>query len=131
MKFPLRVCIVDQQPVFRLGLRSFLEEEPDIRVVGEASSASEAFGLVEQTRPDVVTLDSRLCDMSGIELAQLLRKKWPELKILMLSSYNFDQYIRDAARVGIVGYLLKDACRAELAQMLRAVTAGAQVLWIG
>lgn len=131
MEFPLRVCIVDPQSVFRLGLKSFLEEEPDIRVVAEASSASEAFRLVEQTRPDVVTLDSRLCDMSGIELAQLLRQKWPELKILMLSSYNFGQHLRDAARVGIDGYLLKDAYQEELVQMLRLVTAGGQLLWLG
>jgi DNA-binding NarL/FixJ family response regulator len=83
---------------------------------------------LEQAEPTIVTLDIRLPDMSGIELARLLRQKWPDLKILMLSGYDFDQYVRAAARVGIQGYLLKDAPQAELVQALRAVAAGGAAL---
>ena len=128
MDTPLRVFIVDDHQMFREGIRSRLEQEPDIMVVGEASSAVEALALVEQTLPTIVVLDIRLPDMSGIELARLLRQKLPDLKILMLSGYDFDQYVRAAARVGIQGYLLKDAPQEELVQGLRAVAAGGAAL---
>jgi len=114
--------------MFRDGIRSRLEQEPDMEVVGEASSATEAITLVEQTGPAILTLDIRLPDMSGIELARLLRQKWPGLKILMLSGFDFDQYVRAAVRIGVHGYLLKDTPQDDLVRALRAVAAGGAVL---
>ena len=102
----------------REGVRSRLEQEPDIQVVGEASSGQEAFALVEQTNPTIVTLDIRLPDTSGIKVARLLRQQHPELKILILSAYDFDQYVEATVRLGIDGYLLKDSPLEKLVQAL-------------
>lgn len=128
MDKPLRVLLVDDHRMFREGVRARLQQEPDISVVGEAATAEEALALVDETRPTIVILDIRLPTISGIEAAKLLRKKWPDLKILMLSGYDFDQYIRAAARVGIEGYLLKDSAQDTLVQALREIATGGAVL---
>ncbi len=124
----LRVLIVDDHRMFREGIRSRLENESDICVVGEAASAEEALALVNETDPSIVILDIRLPGMSGIELARILRRQRPELKILVLSGYDFDQYVRAAARVGIEGYLVKDAPQESLVQAVREIAAGGAVL---
>jgi DNA-binding NarL/FixJ family response regulator len=128
MEQPIRVLIVDDQQMFREGIRRRLEQEPDICVIGEAASAKEALEQVQKTPPTIVILDIRLPDISGIEVARRLRDQWPELKILMLSGYDLDQYISAAARVGIQGYLLKDAPQDSLVQAVRDIIAGGAVL---
>jgi len=125
---PVRVLIVDDQRMFREGIRSRLEQEPDIQVVGEAGSAEETLSLVPKTNPTILILDIRLPNVSGIELARLVRQQWPDLKILMLTGYDFDQYVRAASRVGIDGYLLKDAPQDTLVQALREIAAGGAVV---
>jgi len=114
--------------MFREGIRSRLERERDIVVVGEATSAEEGLELVEHARPTIVILDIRLPGKSGIEAARVMRQKWPELKILMLTGYDFDQYVRAAARAGIDGYVLKEAPQDALVQALREIAAGGAVL---
>ena len=128
MPLPLRVALVDDHQMFREGIRDRLQQEPDITVVGEASSADEAMAVIEATSPTVVILDIRLAGASGIELARRFRQQWPELRILILSGYDFDQYVRAAARVGIDGYLLKDAPRDTLVEALREIAMGGAVL---
>ena len=128
MEQPIKVLIVDDQQMFREGIRRRLEQEPDICVVGEAASAKEALAQVQQTSPTIVVLDIRLPDISGIEVARRLRDQWPELKILMLSGYDLDQYISAAVRVGIQGYMLKDAPQDSLVQAIREIVAGGAVL---
>ena len=128
MNKPLKVLIVDDHRMFREGIRTRLEQEPDIQVVAEAGSAQEAVALMEETAPSIMILDIRLPNMSGIELARLVRSQWPDLKILVLSGYDFDQYVKAAARVGIQGYLLKDAPQDALVQALRDIAAGGAVL---
>lgn len=125
---PLKVFVVDDHRMFREGVRYRLEQEPDIEVVGEASSAEEAMQLVGDADANIVILDIRLPNMSGIELARLVREQWPELKILMLSGYDFDQYVRALARLGVDGYLLKDAPQDALVQALRDIRDGGVVL---
>lgn len=125
---PLKVLIVDDHRMFREGIRSRLASEADIEVVGEAASAAEALDRVRTTKPSLVVLDVRLPDMSGIELARLLRQEWPSLKILMLTGYDFDQYVRAAARVGVEGYLLKDSPQDELVHAIREIAGGGAVL---
>jgi two-component system, NarL family, response regulator DevR len=90
MNNPLRVLLIHDHQL-REGVKHCLKQEPDIEVVGEAASAKEALLLVEQTRPSMVTLDLHLPDMSGLDLAQRLRKRWPELKILLLSGYDSEK----------------------------------------
>ena len=125
---PLKVFVVDDHRMFREGVRYRLEQEPDIEVVGEAASAEEAISLVEEADPNIVILDIRLPNMSGIELARIMREKWPDLKILMLSGYDFDQYVRALARLGVDGYLLKDAPQDALVQALHDIADGGVVL---
>ncbi len=125
---PLKVLIVDDHRMFREGIRSRLASEADIKVVGEAASAEEALDQVRTTKPSLVVLDVRLPDMSGIELARQLRQEWPSLKILMLTGYDFDQYVRAAARVGVEGYLLKDSPQDELVHAIREIAGGGAVL---
>ena len=99
MSFPLRVFIVDDHQMFREGIRQRLEQEPDIKVVGEAAAGGEALELIEKKNPTVAVLDIRLPDMSGITLARLLREQRPEIKILVLTGYDFDQYVRALTRL--------------------------------
>jgi len=128
MDSPLKILIVEDQQMFREGIRKRLEQEPDIQVVGEASSGEEALPKVEETSPHIVILDIRLPKMSGIEVARSLRQRWPDLKILVLSGYDFDQYISAAVRVGIQGYLLKDEPQDVLVQAIRDIASGGAVL---
>ena len=123
-----RVLIVDDHQMFREGIRTRLEAEPDMEVVGEAGSAEEALDMVDSTNPTIVLLDIRLPSMSGIEAARHFRSKWPDLKIVLLTGYDFDQYVRAAARAGIQGYLLKDSPQEALVDALRDVVAGGTVL---
>ena len=128
MPLPLRVVIIDDHQMFREGIRDRLLQERDITVVGEASSSDEAMTVIEAASPTVVILDIRLAGESGIELARGFRQRWPELRILILSGYDFEQYVRAAVRVGIDGYLLKDAPRDALVEALREIAMGGAVL---
>jgi CheY-like chemotaxis protein len=121
---PLRILIVDDHQMFREGIRRRLEQEPDMAIVGEADSAEDALEKVAQAKPTIVLLDIRLPRVSGIELARQLRQRWPDLKILVLTGYDFDQYVRAVARVGVSGYLLKTAPQDTVVQAIREVAAG-------
>ncbi len=124
----MRILIVDDHQMFREGIRDRLNKERDMEVVGEAASAEDAMKVLENSDPTMVVLDIRMPNMSGIELARVLRQTRPELKILVLSGYDFDQYVRAAARIGIDGYLLKDAPQETLVQALREVARGGAAL---
>jgi len=128
MSKSVKVLIVDDQQMFREGIRHRLAQEADISVLGEAASGEEALAMISRTKPDVIILDIRLPNMSGIEVARQVRQQWPDIKILVLSGYDFDQYVRAAARVGIDGYVLKDAPQDVLVKALREILAGGVVL---
>ena len=128
MPLPLRVVLVDDHQMFREGIRDRLQQEPDITVVGEAASADEAMTVIEAASPTIIILDIRLAGASGIELARNFRQQWPQLRILILSGYDFEQYVRAAMRVGIDGYLLKDAPQDALVGALREIAMGGAVL---
>ena len=125
---PLRVLLVDDHQMFRDGVRSRLELESDIEVVGETASAKEALELIPQDSPTIVMLDIRLGDSNGIELARTIRNQWPQMRILVLTGYDYDQYVRALVRIGIDGYLLKDAPQETLVQALREIASGGTVL---
>ena len=128
MEHTIRALIVDDQQMFREGIRSRLENEPDIEVVGEAGTAEETLARIPETNPTIVILDIRLPDVSGIEVAKLIRRDWPDMRILILTGYDFDQYVRACARAGIDGYLLKDSPQEHLVNALREIAAGGAVL---
>ncbi len=128
MSKAVKVLIVDDQQMFREGIRHRLSQESDVSVMGEAASGEEALAMVAREKPDVIILDIRLPTMSGIEVARQVRQQWPDVKILVLSGYDFDQYVRAAARLGIDGYVLKDAPQDVLVKALREIVAGGVVL---
>ena len=128
MDAPIRVLIVDDHQMFREGVRNRLEQEPDMEVVGEAGSAEEVLSLMREVAPTVAIVDIRMPNTNGIELARTMRERWPDLKIMALTGYDFEQYVRALARVGVEGYILKDAPQDELVQALREVAAGGAVL---
>lgn len=120
----LSVMLVDDHLIVRRGLASLISDEPDLSVVAEASSGEEAIALASIHRPDVIVLDLRLRDMSGIDVAEALRGH----KILMLSSFMQEEDVRRVFDAGICGYLSKDKDSAELLKAIRAVGQGNRYL---
>ena len=123
----LRILVVDDHPVVRQGTRRILEAA-GLQVVGEAASAEGAIAHVEAVPPDVVLADVRLPAMSGIELAAELRRRYPDVRVLVLSSYANPSYVKAALAAGAAGYLLKTASDEELVSAVRSVSLGAIVL---
>ncbi|RLU86981.1 DNA-binding response regulator [Streptomyces griseocarneus] len=128
---PLRVFILDDHEVVRRGVRDLLEAEPDIEVVGEASTGREALARVPALRPDVAVLDVRLGDAGdhgGIEVCRELRARTPELACLMLTSFDDDEALFDAIMAGAAGYVLKQINGSELVSAVRTVATGESTL---
>jgi two-component system response regulator DevR len=121
---PIRVLIVDDHAVVRLGLRSLLTHSNGFRVVGEAGSASDSVTLTGQTRPDVVLMDVRLPDGSGVEACRRIKQEHPETRVVMLTSYSDEEAIVGAVMAGASGYLLKQADAERLTQAIRDAAAG-------
>ncbi|HUD72457.1 MAG TPA: response regulator transcription factor [Dongiaceae bacterium] len=128
MSPPTKVLIVDDHVMFREGIRTRLARHPRFKVVGEASTAEEALAIMREASPSIVVLDIRMPKVSGIELARRLRTDWPDVRILVLSGYDFDQYVRALSRIGIHGYLLKDSPQEALVEALDQIAAGGVVL---
>lgn len=124
----IRVLLVDDHTLMRQGTRALLEEADDLEIVGEAASGEDALILANELHPDVVVLDIRLGELSGVEVARRLRADMPSTKILILTAYDYDQYVRALFAIGVEGYLLKDASGDELIAAVRSVNAGKQVL---
>ena len=124
----IRVMVVDDHPIVRQGVRSLLSNYADMTLVGEADSASGALELVERVTPDVVLLDIRMPGMSGVETAGLLGRRCPEAKILMLTSFDDQEYVAGALQAGAHGYILKSASDEMLVSAVRAVYHGERVL---
>jgi len=124
----IRVLLVDDHELVRAGLRTFLQLQPDMAVVGEASSGEQALALVAGLAPDIVLLDLVLPGMSGVDTARRLRVAHPEVKVVVLTSFAGQESVLPAVRAGVAGYLLKDVGPAELADALRSVHAGGSPL---
>jgi DNA-binding NarL/FixJ family response regulator len=125
---PLRLVVVDDHPVVRDGLRGMLSTQPDLVVVGEAASGTEALTVVAAARPDVVLTDLRMPDPSGGTLIRLLMERVPATRVLVLTTHDTDSDVLPAIEAGAIGYLLKDAPREELFRAVRAAARGETVL---
>ncbi len=124
----IRLLVVDDHPVVRQGITAVLRWEPDLEIVGEAADGREALRLILEHRPDVVLLDLRLPEMSGVEVMQQACVQAPEVRFLVLTTYDTDSYIAPALAAGARGYLLKDASLDELLRGVRAVMEGRAAL---
>jgi DNA-binding NarL/FixJ family response regulator len=124
----LGVFLLDDHAVVRTGLRALLEATDDIRVVGEASTVSEALVRIPPTRPNVAILDVRLPDGSGVEVCREIRSRWPEIACVMLTSYADDEALFAAIMAGAVGYLLKQVGSIDLVDAVRRAGAGQSLL---
>jgi len=124
----LRVLVVDDHEVVRLGLRTLLSQQPDIEVVGEAATADEAIRQSSNMGPDVVLLDVRLPGRSGIEACREIKSRRPETHIVMITSYTEDEALFEAIAAGADGYVLKQIGGQELIEVLRRVGRGENLL---
>jgi DNA-binding NarL/FixJ family response regulator len=124
----IRVMLIDDHPMVRHGLRTLLAQYPDIEVVGECDGGPATLDTLIQISPQVVLLDIRLPGASGIELARQIRRAGSEARIIILTSYDDDGYLIEAAHAGVYGYLLKSASAEVLAEAIRAVHAGQRQL---
>ena len=128
MNNPVRVFLVDDHEVVRRGVAELLQAEADIEVVGEAGTAAQARSRIPVTHPDVVLLDVRLPDGSGIDVCRELRPIMPETHFLMLTAYDDDQAMYAAVIAGASGYVLKDVRGSGLIDSVRQVAAGRSLL---
>jgi DNA-binding NarL/FixJ family response regulator len=125
---PIRVLLVDDHPIVRQGVRSVLANHPDIEVVGEADSATTLFASLDTAQPNVILLDVRMPGPNGIEITQRLKREHPEIKVIILSTYDEDEFLLGALRAGAEGYLLKSASAQVLASAIRQVGQGERLL---
>lgn len=123
----ITVLIVDDHPLLRQGLKTLLELEGGITVVGQASNGPEAIRLAKQLQPDVVLLDINMPGMNGVEVAKVLREQQPDLGILVLTIHDDETYVKEMIRSGAKGYLLKDAEPRQVVQAIKKVAAGESV----
>ncbi len=120
----MKILLVDDHLMFRLGIRSVLEQQSDIKVVGEAASYSEAISMIEHTQPDVTVLDLRMPGEGGLAVLSEAKKRDFLTKFLILSSYASEEEIYQALRAGAHGYILKDVDKTQLLQAIRDVNDG-------
>lgn len=120
----INVILADDHTLVRGGIRSTLESQGNIRVVGEAADGLEAIEKVKALHPDVIILDITMPEMSGLEAAAVISETHPDTKILMLSMHDKEDYIKEAIEAGACGYLLKDAHKDEFIKAVVAVAAG-------
>jgi DNA-binding NarL/FixJ family response regulator len=124
----IRVFLVDDHEVVRRGVADLLDREPDLEVVGEASTVAEALARAPAVRPDVAVLDVRLPDGDGISVCRDLRSRLPELHCLMLTSFSDDEALFDAIMAGAAGYVLKQIRGIDLVGAVRTVASGQSLL---
>lgn len=125
---PIRVVIVDDHTLLREGTIQLLEQEAEVKVVGQAGSGEEGLEVLGRLRPDVALIDVHLPGMSGLELARATAASLPEVRVLIVSAYDDYAYLTEALEIGVGGYLLKTATTRELVDAVRAVAGGVFVL---
>jgi DNA-binding NarL/FixJ family response regulator len=120
----MKVIICDDQAIIRDGLEMLLTLERDIQVVGQAQDGAEAVELVARHQPDLVLMDLKMPGMNGIEATRQIHTRYPAVKVLVLTTYDDDEWVFDAVRAGAAGYLLKDTPREEVIRAIRGTVEG-------
>jgi len=124
----IRVLIADDQKLVRTGFRLILQSEPDLEVAGEAASGREAVAMTASLRPDVVLMDIRMPDLDGIEATRQITRATVASRVMILTTFDVDEYVFEALRAGACGFLLKDVAANQLAAGVRMVAAGDALL---
>ena len=125
---PIRIVLVDDHALVRQGFRRILEDDPELQVAGEAGNGLDAIALVKKVDPDVVVMDMAMPEMNGLHATMELIKQRPDIKVLILSMYSDEQYVRNALDAGAKGYILKSAIETDLVRAVKAVASGEQYL---
>ncbi len=120
----IQILIVDDQALFREGLRTLLSVQPDLDVIGEASNGEEALRLAVQHRPDVILMDLRMPVLDGVKATERLRETCPDCKVIALTTFDDDDLVFDGLRAGAIGYLLKDVSSDKLMDAIRTAYKG-------
>lgn len=120
----IRVLLVDDQSLFREGLRTLLSIQPDLEVVGEATNGEEALRMALMLQPNVILMDLRMPIMDGATATQRLKESLPRCKVIVLTTFDDDEFVFDGLRAGAVGYLLKDVSSEKLFEAIRAANRG-------
>lgn len=121
---PIGILLAEDQTLMRQGLKTILETEPDFRVIGEAADGKAALKLSLQLRPDIVLMDVQMPHMNGVEATEAICTAWPQARIIILTTFDRDDYVFQGVRAGAVGYLLKDLPADKLINTIRRVHAG-------
>jgi DNA-binding NarL/FixJ family response regulator len=124
----IRLVLADDHAVVRSGTRELLEQQPDLKIVGEASDGEEAVRLAQELQPDVVVMDVRMPRMSGVEATRRIKTECPGVRVLVLTAHDDDEYVFALLQAGANGYLLKTAEIEELVRAIRTVAAGQSAL---
>lgn len=125
---PIQVILVDDHQMVRKGLAIFLKAFDDLELVGEAGSGSEAIQLCSEILPDVVLMDLAMPGMDGVDTTQVIRKEFPQIQVIALTSFTEGDLVKNALKAGAIAYLLKDVSAEELAQAIRAAHTGQATL---
>lgn len=120
----MKILLCDDQAVIRDGMEMLLQLEKDFEVVGAAQDGYEAVELADKKKPDLILMDLKMPGMNGIEATREIRKKHPQMKILVLTTYDDDEWVFDAIRAGASGYLLKDTPRQKIVEAIRGTVEG-------
>lgn len=127
----IRVLIADDQELIRQSLSFVLDAQADIAMVGTASNGREAIELVRKEKPDVVLMDIRMPEVDGVECTRLIKTAYPQIKVIILTTFDDDEYVFGALRYGASGYLLKGVSVEELANAVREVVRGGSIIMPG
>ena len=120
----IKILLVDDQPLFREGLRTLLSVHSDFEIVGEAGNGQEAINLVRSSRPSVVLMDLQMPVLDGVAATHRLHEEYPQCRVIVLTTFDDDEKVFDGLRAGAVGYLLKDAPSEKLAEAIRVAARG-------
>lgn len=123
-KNAIRLLIVDDHPAFRMGLAALVQSQPDMEVAAEAGDGQQAIELFRRLKPDVTLMDLRLPGISGVEAILAIRKEFPDARVIVITTYDWDEDVYRAIQSGAKSYLLKDMTQEEIAGTIRAVHAG-------
>jgi NarL family two-component system response regulator LiaR len=124
----IRVMIVDDHSMVRTGLVAYLRQEADLEIVAEARNGQEALDLCESRRPDVILMDLVMPEMGGVDATRIIRREWPHVQVIALTSFQRNDLVQDALQAGAIGYLLKNVSGDDLAAAIRSAHSGHSTL---